>query len=237
MATGAALAAPVLLTSGGDVYGYLAADDGSLLPLDAAGSPDALALDCLAAPRDFWRHVLPPLDPARGVHERHVADAASALAPLAVVPSARVRRESAGPSASVIVCTQDRAEELAGCVEALVAHGTLAAGCEIVIVDSASRDDTPAVAAELAVRYAGVQVVREDVPGLSRARMAGARAARHDVLAFIDDDTRPAPGWLESVRDAFVNRDVAIVGGPIHALWPAAEAWRRPRRTAPTTAS
>jgi glycosyltransferase involved in cell wall biosynthesis len=59
------------------------------------------------------------------------------------------------------------------------------------------------------------------VAGLSRARNTGAAAARNDVLVYLDDDARPAPGWIESLRDAFCDPQVAIAGGPIHALWPA----------------
>ncbi len=222
---GAALAAPVLETAAGAVYGYADAGDGSLLPLTAPGAPDAPALDCLAAPRSFWRAGLPATDPLAGTYELQLARAAG---PLAVVASARVARAGEGPLVSVVVCTQDRAEELAGCVDALVAHGTLASGCEIVIVDSGSADATPAVARELARRHPGVTVVREDVRGLSCARMAGAAAAAHGVLCFVDDDARPGPGWLESIRGAFADPEVAIGGGPIHALWPEAPAWRPP---------
>jgi hypothetical protein len=219
---GAALAAPVLETAGGLVYGYRDAGDGSLLPLTRpGGAPDALALDCLAAPGSFWRDARVP-DPLNGAYELELA----AAGPLAVVEASRVARATHGPPVSVIVCTQDRAEELVACVEALVAHGT--AGSEIVIVDSGSTDDTPAVARALAERHPGVTVVREAVRGLSRARMTGAGIAKHDVLCFVDDDARPAPGWLESIRGVFADASVAIGGGPIHALWPDAPAWRPP---------
>ena len=110
-----------------------------------------------------------------------------------MVPASRVRREAAGPALSVIVCSQDRAAELRDCVEALVAHGTLASGCEIVIVDSGSTDETPEVAAELARRHPGSSTSRGR-PRPVRRPYTGARAARHDVLTFIDDDARPAPG-------------------------------------------
>ena len=74
---------------------------------------------------------------------------------------------------------------------------------------------------EIGLMPAGVSVVREPVAGLSRARNTGAAAAANDVLVYLDDDARPAPGWIESLRDAFCDPRVAIAGGPINPLWPA----------------
>jgi hypothetical protein len=180
---GTGLAAPVLETAGGEVHGYRVAGDGSLWPLRAEGAeqPEALALDCLAAPRAFWLSALPPFGAADGHFEVAVARAAGSLA---VVAEARCRRVSIGPPASVVVCTQDRPEEIAACCEALLAAGA----DEVVVVDNGSGSpvDLPA----------GVVSVREPVAGLSRARNTGAAAARHGVLAYLDDDARHAPGAL-----------------------------------------
>ena len=229
VAAGAGLAAPVVETAAGPVHGYRAAEDGSLLPLGPGGpAPVALPLDCLAAPRAFWLSAFPALDAFDGPYETQVARAAAPFGPLAVVTAATVRRTCRGPALTTVVCTRDRADELPACVAALVAHGAVADGGEIVIVDSASRDETPAVAARLAAEHAGVVVVRDEAGGLSRARMVGAAAARNDVFAFIDDDARPGPGWVESLRDVFADPTVAVGGGPIHGLWPDAPSWRPP---------
>lgn len=226
LAGGAALAAPVIETPAGAAFGYRVDDDGALVPRRSAAGPlDALALDCLAARRAFWLEGLPELDAGAGFYELQVAAAAGG--PLAVCPDARVRRCACGPALSVVVCSHDRAHELTGCVESLVAHGALQDGCEIVIVDSASTDATPVVAAELAVRFgAAVRSVREERLGLSLARMAGAAAAQNDVLAYIDDDVRVAPGWLEALRSAFADEEVTVAGGPIAAVWPDEESAR-----------
>jgi glycosyltransferase involved in cell wall biosynthesis len=233
VAAGAGLAAPVLDTPAGPVHGYTAGSDGRLLPIapaDAAAgtATAALALDVVAAPRAlFTADAFPELGTG-GPYETALARAAAPFGPLAVVADVRAARVAHGPAITVVVCTRNRAEELPDCVAALVAHGALAGGGEVVIVDSGSSDDTPAVAAALAAAHDGVRTVRDDAGGLSRARMAGAAIARNDVLAFIDDDARPAPGWIESLRGVFADPAVAVGGGPVHGLWPGEPAWRPP---------
>jgi glucosyl-3-phosphoglycerate synthase len=54
---------------------------------------------------------------------------------------------------------------------------------ELVVVDSASTDDTAAIA-----REAGARVVRLDEPGKGRALQAGVRATTADLICFIDAD-------------------------------------------------
>src|SRR4029078_9976415 len=67
----------------------------------------------------------------------------------------------------------------------------------------------------------------EPIAGLSRPRNAGARVAANDLLVYLDDDARPAPGRIESLRDAFFDPRVAIAGGPLDTP-AAARARRRP---------
>jgi GT2 family glycosyltransferase len=66
---------------------------------------------------------------------------------------------------------------------------------EVIVVDEASTDDTPAVLAGLG--DARVRVVRHDMPlGASAARNRGAAEARGEWLAFLDDDDLWAPDKL-----------------------------------------
>ncbi len=220
---GATLAAPVLDTWGLEVHGYTEAADGGLLPRRAGATEplDALAFDCLAAPRDFLARHVARFDATGGFHEAQLTGLAARAGRVEVVPDAVVRRGCVGPPASVLVATRNRVEEIGACVEALVAHGVLAAGGEVVVVDNGSTDGTDEVVAELVARHgAGVRLVREPVPGASVARNTGAAACRHEVVLLCDDDARPAPGWYEALRDAFAEDGVALAGGPIRALWP-----------------
>lgn len=103
---------------------------------------------------------------------------------------------------TVVVPTRDRPDLLERCLSALA--GELLVGDQIVVVDSAPllHPVTP---------RAQVDLIAMAEPGASRARNAGWRAARHDRVAFVDDDVIVAPGW----RRALSAPDVDFVLGRV----------------------
>ncbi|HJX27414.1 MAG TPA: glycosyltransferase [Thermoanaerobaculia bacterium] len=106
---------------------------------------------------------------------------------------------------SVVVCTRDRPAELARCLAALsrMEHPAF----EVIVVDNAPRDDSVRrIVAQTPHRY-----VREERPGLDRARNRGIAEARHGLIAFTDDDTEAEPGWLAALAGAFADPRVAGV--------------------------
>jgi len=110
---------------------------------------------------------------------------------------------------SVVVACRDRHQLLAGSLPALLS--ALRPGDELVVVDAAS--DGPQVAR--VATEAGAVVVRSLRAGASAARNAGWRAARHDLIAFTDDDCRPDAGWTAAVADAL--QDLEAVCGQVLA--------------------
>jgi glycosyltransferase involved in cell wall biosynthesis len=77
---------------------------------------------------------------------------------------------------------------------------------QIIVVDDASTDATATIAAET-----GAQVVRVDLRHIVAVRNAGARAARGDLLIFLDADTRLPPQTLQAAWAAY--RGGCIGGG------------------------
>ena len=67
---------------------------------------------------------------------------------------------------------------------------------EVLVVDDASTDDTPAVAAQFAPR--GVRYERVDVRDVHRARAAGLAATRASVVCFVDAEDILPPDCLEA---------------------------------------
>ena len=117
------------------------------------------------------------------------------------------RASQATCSASVVICTRDRPDQLQRCL-ASVSQQTYPAR-EIVVVDNAPRDErTKAVTEEAHAIY-----VREDRAGLGYARNAGARRATSDIVAYTDDDVIVHQRWLERLVAAFDRPEIGSVMG------------------------
>src|SRR5262245_24951865 len=100
---------------------------------------------------------------------------------------------------SVVVPTRNRRYLLAKTLRSALQQQGVAS--EIIVVDDASTDETPAFLAGLTDE--GVRVVRHDSPrGLSAARNHGASEARGEWVAFLDDDDLWAPDKLRRQIDA-----------------------------------
>lgn len=109
---------------------------------------------------------------------------------------------------TVVVPTRNRPKQLAQCLAALRAE--LGEQDEVVVADSASTD-AAAVAAVAA--GSGARLVRCEERGASRARNAGWRAARHPLVAFVDDDVQVLPGWAGALVAAVADPAVAFAAG------------------------
>ncbi len=122
---------------------------------------------------------------------------------------------------SVIVCTRNRAEALDTALTAIL-RLTYAGNWELVVIDNGSTDNTPDV---IRRHQAGsgipFRTVREDEPGLARARNAGVVASRGRWLAFTDDDCYPDPQWLTIAGEVANRPAVGIIGGRILLFDPA----------------
>jgi mycofactocin glycosyltransferase len=132
--------------------------------------------------------------PGAGLLARHLVEAGM-LQP-------RPPASSVGPDdVAVVIPVRDRAAALARAVDAVRPAG------KVIVVDDGSCDASGQVAAE-----AGAEVVRRDVPGgPAAARNAGLAAAAAPIVAFVDSDCEPQPGWLDRVLPHFADPAVGAV--------------------------
>lgn len=110
---------------------------------------------------------------------------------------------------SVVVVSAGRARALARCLTAL---GQMrSTRYEVIVVADA---DGLAVAGSQPFADRLV-LLPQEVENISAARNAGIGAAAGDVIAFIDDDAVPEPGWAEAILDGFEDAETGAITGPV----------------------
>lgn len=112
---------------------------------------------------------------------------------------------------AVIICTRDRADQLADALRSVLACD--GGPDEVVVVDNAP---STSATRELVEGFADprVRYVLERRAGLGRARNAGVAATSADVVAFTDDDVIVDPLWIRWIAAAFGSAaDVRCVSG------------------------
>jgi len=112
---------------------------------------------------------------------------------------------------TVVIPVRDRPAELASCLDGLD-------GMRVIVVDDGSADHAAVAAAAAA---AGALCLRRDRSGgTGAARNAGLAAVRTPLVAFIDSDCVPRPGWLTQLLPHFADPAVGAVAPRIVAHEP-----------------
>lgn len=111
------------------------------------------------------------------------------------------------PGISVVVCSYNGSRTIRGCLEGL--RKLDYPNFEVIVVNDGSKDNTEEIANEY-----GFRVITTENRGLSSARNTGMRAAKGEIVAYIDDDAWPDPHWLTYLAATFLRTSHVGVGGP-----------------------
>lgn len=100
---------------------------------------------------------------------------------------------------SVLICTFNRCQSLSKTLDS-VASQQITCSWEVIVIDNNSTDRTREVVESYCRRYPELfRYIFEPQQGLSRARNAGIRAARGEIVVFTDDDVIAEPTWLDNL--------------------------------------
>ncbi len=112
---------------------------------------------------------------------------------------------------TVVIPVRDRHAELARCLAGLRDAAAVRADAApaVIVVDDCSAD---AAAIEAIAAAAGARVIRRAVNGgPAAARNTGLAAADTELVAFLDSDCVPRPGWLDGLLPHFADPAVGAV--------------------------
>lgn len=121
------------------------------------------------------------------------------------------------PTLSVIVITRNEARNISRCIESIIREVPRHACAEILLVDSASTDET----LEIAKRYS-INILRlKNSWFLSAAagRHIGTYYSRGNWLLFLDGDMELVGGWLEKALSHTQNPMIAGISGNIRDIY------------------
>ncbi|MCR6482871.1 mycofactocin biosynthesis glycosyltransferase MftF [Amycolatopsis sp. OK19-0408] len=196
------------------------------------GSP-ARVLRLTAAGRKAWQDLEtgPVSTAATGALARRLTDTGFAH-PIPPEPADE-------PDVTVVIPVHDRTELLERCLEALERRHP------VLVVDDGSRN--PAAVAALVAKHGAKLVRREENGGPAAARNSALDHVGTELVAFLDSDCVPTPGWVGRLATHFADPLLAAIAPRVRALAPDTAAGRytrvagsldlgdRPARVAPGT--
>jgi glycosyltransferase involved in cell wall biosynthesis len=128
-----------------------------------------------------------------------------------------------GPRISVIIPAYDEERYLGATLESVHAaielyRARYGHAVEVIVVDNNSADRTE----DVALAH-GAQVVFEAHNQIAAARNTGAKAARGEILAFLDADDHMSPDFLVRIEEIMVSG--AYIGGGASIRWDRQSGW------------
>ena len=121
------------------------------------------------------------------------------------------------PSSSIIIPTHDGVDHLRLCLASLEEALPEPFRGEVIVVDDGSGEEMQALLKEWQAALPYLKVIRNaQNRGFVASCNRGARAAKGDILIFLNDDTIPQTGWLRALLRTFREHpDAGAVGGKL----------------------
>lgn len=113
------------------------------------------------------------------------------------------------PDVSVIIPVHGKLEWTIACLRSIARHGANVP-FEVIVIDDASPDETYATLSGIK----GLRILRnESNLGFIGSCNAGAHAAKGSLLFFLNNDTQVLPGWLDTLRQTYLDEPGAGIVG------------------------
>jgi GT2 family glycosyltransferase len=116
------------------------------------------------------------------------------------------------PTASIVMLTYNNLKITQLCLDSLFQKNA-GMDFELIVVDNASKDETPQFLSQFAEQHPGVQVVLNDInTGFPAGNNQGAALAAGEYLVFLNNDVVVTENWLSGLVHYLDNPEVGMVG-------------------------
>jgi len=113
---------------------------------------------------------------------------------------------------SVVIVSKNEEKHIAECIESVL-EAVREYTSEVLLVDSASSDNTVKIASRYPIKILGL---RDNwLHSAAAGRYVGFRASEGDRICFLDADTKLSPAWLPQALEVLKEDDIAGVAGLI----------------------
>jgi GT2 family glycosyltransferase/glycosyltransferase involved in cell wall biosynthesis len=116
------------------------------------------------------------------------------------------------PKVSILIVTYNNLNYNRLCIQSIYQKTTYP-NFEIIIVDNASRDETPAYLQEQAIEHDNLSIIlNKDNRGFAAANNQAAELAQGEYLVFLNNDTVVTYGWLSGLLSHLSDPEIGMVG-------------------------
>lgn len=118
---------------------------------------------------------------------------------------------------TIVICTYNRAHILSEALTSLLQQTVPPEDYSILIIDNNSTDHTQELVESFKNKFTDIRIVLENNQGLSHARNRAFKECQTEWLAFLDDDAKAHPDWVETILHTIEKGDFDGFGGPFYA--------------------
>lgn len=114
----------------------------------------------------------------------------------------------------VVIITKNQSWNVGRLVESVLDELTSIPEATVMLVDSASTDDTVDIACQFPIRV--IRLSKRQRLTAAAGRQAGITQTSADIVLFLDGDMELYPGWISSAMAVFRDEpDVAVISGEV----------------------
>lgn len=118
---------------------------------------------------------------------------------------------------SIIVPVRNEAESVSACLESLIAQDYPDELFEIILIDDHSTDETYTIAKQIAAQNPKIRLLQnaESEHGKKAAITKAVGAAKGEIIAATDGDSRAGSKWLQTISETFSDEKIIFASGPV----------------------